>query len=180
MNYFEGLGVPASGRNLKSRHYLSDTKIKGLGPAWLTLVLEAFMYKIEKKSWGYGLVFGGNMNADEAAQWYREWAEVLKDQIGPFSVFVDMRTLIPVSKEAVEPLAEGQSLARQCGMIRSVVIVQNPATASQFKRIAGNSGINQWERYIDATTVADWEDKGMNWILQGIDPIDELQAVRSV
>ncbi len=135
------------------------------------------MYKIEKKGWGYALTFGGIVGADEAAQWSQDWAEVLKDHLGPFSVFVDMRTMIPVSKEAVEPLAEGQILARRYGMIRSVVIVENPATASQFKRIAGDSGISQWERYIDATTIADWEKKGMDWILQGIDPAVEKLAV---
>jgi hypothetical protein len=137
------------------------------------------MYTIEKKSWGYELVFGGDVSAEEIERWYQEWAEVLKDQLGPFSVFVDMRTLIPLSKEAVTPLAEGQKLARQCGMIRSVVIVQNPATASQFRRIAGDTGINQWERYIDATHVADWKERGMDWIVQGIEPSQEREAVRS-
>ncbi len=135
------------------------------------------MFKIEKKDWGYALTFGGIVGADEAAQWSQDWAEVLKDHLGPFSVFVDMRTMTPVSKEAMEPLAEGQLLARRAGMIRSVVIVENPATASQFKRIAGDSGISQWERYLDATTVADWEKKGLDWILQGIDPAVEKLAV---
>lgn len=138
------------------------------------------MYKIEKTSWGYELTFGGNMGADEVTRWYEDWAEALRNHLGPFSVFVDMRTLIPLSKEAMVPLSEGQRLARQCGMIRSVVIVQNPATASQFRRIAGDTGINQWERYIDATIADNWEELGMNWILQGIDPDVERRSVRAV
>ncbi len=100
--------------------------------------------------------------------------------MGPFSTFVDMRTLIPLGKEAIAPLGEGQRLARQSGMIRSAVIVQNPATASQFRRIAGDTGINQWERYIDASRVTDWEERGMDWILQGIEPTSEREAVRAV
>jgi len=138
------------------------------------------MYKIEKTSWGYELTFGGNMSPEEVSQWHQDWADVLKDQLGPFSVFVDMRTLIPLSKEAMKPLAEGQRLARRNGMIRSVVIVQNPATASQFRRIAGDTGINQWERYIDATGADNWKELGMNWILQGIDPITVRPTVRTV
>jgi len=138
------------------------------------------MYTIEKKSWGYELVLGGNVNVEEMTRWYQDWAETVKDHLGPFSVFVDMRTLIPLSKGAMEPLAKGQRLARQCGMIRSVVVAQNPATASQFRRIAGDTGINQWERYIDATTVSDWKEQGLDWILQGIEPTLEREAVRTV
>jgi len=138
------------------------------------------MYTIEKKSWGYELVLGGNVNVEEMTRWYQDWAETVKDHLGPFSVFVDMQTLIPLSKGAMEPLAKGQRLARQCGMIRSVVVAQNPATASQFRRIAGDTGINQWERYIDATTVSDWKEQGLDWILQGIEPTLEREAVRTV
>lgn len=142
--------------------------------------LGATMYKIEKTDWGFELKFGGNMSAEEVSQWYDDWAEALKGRLGPFSVFVDMRTLIPLSKEAMVPLGDGQLLARQSGMIRSVVIVQNPATASQFRRIAGDTGINQWERYIDATSVENWKEQGMDWILQGLEPVPENQLVRSV
>lgn len=137
------------------------------------------MYKIEKTNWGFELEFGGNMSAEEVSQWYQDWAEALNGRLGPFSVFVDMRTLIPLSKEAMAPLGKGQQLARQSGMIRSVVIIQNPATASQFRRIAGDTGINQWERYIDATTVESWKEQGMNWILQGLEPVPEKQLIRS-
>jgi hypothetical protein len=152
---------------------------KGPWPVQLTENKGAFVYKIEKADWGYELTFGGNMPADEVSQWYQDWAETIKDHLGPFSVFVDMRTLIPLSKEAMEPLAEGQRLARQRGMVRSVVIVQNPATASQFRRIAGDTGINQWERYIDATIADNWRQLGLNWILQGIEPIAEQPSVRA-
>ncbi|MCP4685705.1 MAG: hypothetical protein GY867_09700 [bacterium] len=145
----------------------------------LKLTYEGFMYTIEKKSWGYELIFGGDTSVEEASRWHEEWTEILKNQIGPFSVFVDMRTLIPLCKEAMEPLAEGQRLARQRGMIRSVVVVQNPATASQFRRIAGDTGINQWERYIDANALADWMQRGLDWILHGIEPSQAREAVRS-
>jgi len=138
------------------------------------------MYRIERTDWGFELEFGGNMSAEEVQQWYQDWAEALKGRLGPFSVFVDMRTLIPLSKEAMIPLGEGQRLARQSGMIRSVVIVQNPATASQFRRIAGDTGINQWERYIDAISFENWKELGMNWILQGLEPAPEKHLVRSI
>ncbi len=139
-----------------------------------------FMYTIKDTSWGLRLTFGGSLEVEEVAQWLEDLRKILAAQMGPFSSFVDMRTLIPLGKEAMASLGEGQELARNCGMIRSVVIVQNPATASQFRRIAGDTGIHQWERYIDASTVADWEERGMDWILQGIEPTSEREAVRPV
>jgi hypothetical protein len=55
-------------------------------------------------------------------------------------------------------------------MSRSVVILSSPATTAQFRRIAGESGIHRYERYVDASHVEDWERVGMDWLLHQIDP----------
>jgi hypothetical protein len=43
-------------------------------------------------------------------------------------------------------------------MDRSVVILANSVTTMQFRRIAQETGIYQWERYIDASKVTNWEE----------------------
>ena len=128
------------------------------------------MYGIEKKDYGYRLTFGGSIGAEEMAQWLIESEQVLAEQSGTFSVFVDMRTLIPLSREAQVYMEKGQKLYMQKGMERSIVIVSSPATAAQFRRIAGETKIARWERYIDASSVPDWEEIGLNWIIKAIDP----------
>jgi hypothetical protein len=40
----------------------------------------------------------------------------------------------------------------------------------QFRRIGKETGIYEWERYIDASSVADWEKIGIDWLSKGIDP----------
>ena len=54
-------------------------------------------------------------------------------------------------------------------MERSVVILDNVITTMQFKRIAQETGIYQWERYIDASSTGNWQKAGEDWIVKGID-----------
>jgi hypothetical protein len=55
-------------------------------------------------------------------------------------------------------------------MERSVVILSNTVTTMQFKRIAQETGIYQWERYIDASKTQNWEGIGKKWLVNAIDP----------
>jgi hypothetical protein len=128
------------------------------------------MYKIEQQDWGLKLTFGGSIDADEMAHWFGEIKGLFEGQNGHFFVFVDMRTLIPLDKAAQIHMREGQELARRRGMVRSVVILDSPVVAAQFKRIGGETGIGKWERYIDASSVSDWESVGMDWLLEANDP----------
>ncbi|MBU0984121.1 MAG: hypothetical protein KKA42_09650 [candidate division Zixibacteria bacterium] len=55
-------------------------------------------------------------------------------------------------------------------MIRSAVILRSPVTTAQFKRIAGETGIFRNERYIDASSLPDWEQIALDWVEKAIDP----------
>ncbi len=50
-------------------------------------------------------------------------------------------------------MEEGQKEYKERGMTRSVVILDSAIMAMQFKRLAKDTGIYQWERYIDASTI---------------------------
>jgi hypothetical protein len=138
------------------------------------------MYGIKEQEWGYRLEFGGNVQPGEMKQWLRESERIFADKQGEFLVFVDMRTLIPLDRESQETMQEGQKLYRTSGMVRSVVILSSPVVAAQFRRLAGETGIAQWERYVDASTVPNWEEVGMNWLLNAVDPDHDMTADRSV
>lgn len=128
------------------------------------------MYKIEKKDYGYRLTFGGFIEPDEMKAWVEESKSVLQSASGSFGVFVDMRTLKPLPAEAQAPMQEGQKLFKETGMVRSVVILANAITKMQFKRIAQETGIYEWERYIDEQSDPDWEKTGIAWIKDAQDP----------
>lgn len=128
------------------------------------------MYEIQETSFGYDLTFGGFMDAEEMTAWKAESARVLEDSPDTFGVFVDMRDLNPLPEDAQEIMEEGQAQYKQSGMERSVVILDSMTTTLQFKRIAKESGIYDWERYINASAEPNWREVGLAWIEDGVDP----------
>ena len=44
---------------------------------------------------------------------------------------------------------------------------KDPTTRSLFKRLAKETGIYEWERYIDASSHPNWEEDAMKWIVSG-------------
>jgi hypothetical protein len=135
------------------------------------------MYKIDKTAYGFKLIFGGVMEVPELRAWLRASAEILKPVKILFSVLVDMRTLIPLDDGGKAVMNDGQQLYRTAGMERSVVILENPVTLMQFKRIAHTSGIYRWERYISVVETPNWEQVALDWLEQGIDPDRIVSAV---
>lgn len=128
------------------------------------------MYKIEKKNWGFKVTFDGFIKADEMHQWVEESKKLLQTQTGKFGIMVDMRTLLPLPSDAQKVIEEGQKLYKTKGMERSAVILNNVTTTMQFMRIAKETGIHTYERYLDASSVADWEKKATDWLASGVDP----------
>lgn len=115
------------------------------------------MYNIEKKPYGYKLTFGDYIKEEEMEQWVKEVKQHLSKPSPNMGVFVDMRTLKPLTPAAQGYLQEGQKLFKSKGMKRSVVILNSAALTMQFKRIAKETGIYDWERYINAAKDLNWE-----------------------
>lgn len=128
------------------------------------------MYKIEKTGFGFKLTFGDFILLDEMKKWLEESKKHLEAVSGKFHLLVDMRTLKPLQEDAQGVMQEGQKLYKQKGMERSCVILSDPTTTMQFKRIAKETGIYAFERYIDSTKDSDWMQKAMDWLTKGTDP----------
>lgn len=128
------------------------------------------MYNIEKTNYGFKLTFGDFIQAPEMKEWVEKSKEALADAPAEFYIFVDMRTLKPLPENAQPFMQEGQKLYKEKGMKRSVVILNNSVTTLQFKRIAKETGIDAWERYIDASANENWETDGIAWLVNEKDP----------
>jgi hypothetical protein len=129
------------------------------------------MYKIDKTDLGFYLTFAGEMTKAELQKWYEESEQALKRQPGAFGVIIDMRTLAPLLPEAQRVMVRGQSMYRNRGMQRSCVILENAITTIQFMRLARQSGIFKFERYIDASTHKDWLAKAQKWVEHAVAPV---------
>jgi hypothetical protein len=128
------------------------------------------MYKIEKTELGFHLTFAGNMTKAEIEKWYTESEHVLKEPQAPFGVVIDMRTLALLPVEAQEIMVRGQSMYKSRGMERSCVILDDAITRIQFMRLARQSGIYKYERYIDASAHKNWLAEARDWVSHGIAP----------
>ncbi len=128
------------------------------------------MYKIEKKTYGYKLTFSDSIDVPEMKKWIEDSKKALISSPKSFGVFIDMQDLKPLSAEAQKLIEEGQKLYHEKGMTKSVVILKKVMTKLQFQRLARESGIYKFERYIDVTSNPNWEKAGIDWISKGIDP----------
>ena len=128
------------------------------------------MYKIEKNNYGYKLIFGGFIKKDEMQNWVADSKKSLLNSPASFGVFIDMRDLKPLPEDSQQYMVEGQKLYKAKGMKRSVVILSNSIAKMQFQRLAKETGIYEWERYIDASSSSNWEQIGIDWISKQIDP----------
>lgn len=128
------------------------------------------MYQIEKRSYGFKLTFSGFITAEEMKRWKGESEKVLATQKGKFGVMVDMRSLKPLAADTQAIMVDGQKQYKVKGMERSAVILDSAITTAQFQRLAKESGIYAWERYVSAADKPNWEQVGEGWIARGADP----------
>ena len=128
------------------------------------------MYRIDKTPYGFRLTFAGKMDRAEMAKWVAEAKSKLKGVTGKFGVFVDMRTLGLLDQDAQAEMKHGQVAFKAAGMQRSVVILANALLTMQFRRIGKETGIDAWERYIDASATPNFEQTGVAWLERGVEP----------
>jgi hypothetical protein len=130
------------------------------------------MHKISKQNYGYQLTFGGTIDLDEITEWREESRSALVGRTKSFGVLIDMRGLGPggLRSDAQPVMVQGQELFRKAGMVRSCVILQSATVTMQFQRLARESGIDSYERYINAAADADWETKAVAWIENKVEP----------
>jgi len=128
------------------------------------------VYKIVKRPSGYLLTFSGFMPVEEMRQFEEESRKSLATMIGSFGVIADLRDLKPLPQDAQEVMVRAQALYQKKGMVRSAVVLKDAMTTHQFMRLAKESGIYDWERYVDASAVADWDKVAIAWVRDGTDP----------
>ncbi|MBN2526761.1 MAG: hypothetical protein JXR76_10225 [Deltaproteobacteria bacterium] len=128
------------------------------------------MYKIEKDRLGhmdlFRLKLGGFMKSDEVERCVADSTSALGDGISPFSVVMDIRSLMPLSEDAMNTMKEGQQRLKEKGMVRSAVLVPNIMTKLHYERLAKESGAILWERYF-AAAEPNFEEAMNNWMENG-------------
>jgi hypothetical protein len=128
------------------------------------------MYTLEKAPFGFKITIAGHATSAEATRILDESRRVLKNCDKPFGVLVDIRTLKPMADDVQKIVDETQRLYRAEGLRRSAVVLASAIMTLQFMRIARDTGVYTYERYIDASKDANWEPVALAWIINGVDP----------
>jgi hypothetical protein len=128
------------------------------------------VYHIHPTPYGFRIRFAGRMSSDEMAGWALESDRILGHMHGEWGVLVDMRDVKPLDRDAALIMASAQARYRAHGMVRSAVALTGSLLKLQFERLALESGIHAFERYLDAEHTPDWETRALRWVQAGVEP----------
>jgi hypothetical protein len=131
------------------------------------------MYRTTKEDFGFEVTLNGKITIDEMKQWRFETVRVMVGAGDNFSVLFDFRELRPgeLDPEVQKMLSDGWRLFKREGMLRSCVILDNSKAVLQYRRRALTSVDYFYERYLDASTDSEWQDKALAWLVNKIEPV---------
>ncbi len=128
------------------------------------------MYSIETVPFGFHITIGTPVTVDEATAHLAQSRRLLATCEKPFGVLVDIRALRPLDDDVQGVVDHTQRLYREQGLRRSAVVCSSAIMTMQFTRIARETGVKAHERYLDASSEADWHAIALAWIVDGVDP----------
>ena len=131
------------------------------------------MHRIEETKYGYKLVLEGFLQRDEVGQLLADMKAKIKprEKGQTFPLLLDMRKSNAFPSDAREILKQCLLFCKESGMQRNAVILASAIATLQARRIAKETGIDRWARYIDASTRPnDWEKVAVDWLIRGVEP----------
>ena len=128
------------------------------------------MYSIEETDYGFRLVFGGSITKNEIWRCSKDLRDAIDSRGRSWSLLLDLREMAVLPQESRDAMVKIQRVSPGLGMMRLSVVLDDPVIRIQFQRIGQESGISHMERYMDASSLPNWEQIGLNWVRAGIDP----------
>jgi hypothetical protein len=128
------------------------------------------MHRIEQTKYGYKLVFEGFLQKQDLGTLLDDMKSTIRPRGNAFPVLMDMRHSRAFPREATEIIKEAFLFCKQAGMERNAVVLNSAIATLQARRLAKETGIDRWIRYIDASTEPNWERVAVDWLVKAIDP----------
>lgn len=129
------------------------------------------MHRIEETRYGYRVTFEGFLHRDDMGALLSTMKEVVRPrEEGSFSVLVDMRKSRAFPAEVQEILKQAITVCKEAGMERNAVVLNSAIATLQAKRLARETGTDNWSRYIDASSEPEWEKIAVEWLQRAVEP----------
>ncbi|MGE6758788.1 hypothetical protein D7X96_19295 [Corallococcus interemptor] len=130
-----------------------------------------------RTEYGFRINAPGYITPAEAKVWFEDLRTKVSVKRGrPFGLMADIRSQKANPPETQEIIKNAMAWLRQNGMVRSAVVVDSTVARLMMVRMAKQSGVYEWERYIDASKDTDWEHKAIDWITNATEPSKEEDA----
>ncbi len=128
------------------------------------------MYTIENKDYGLLVTIVGGLDRSDAEGWLKSMEKALEKVERPFGILVDVREAKLFQQEAQASLKQGMEACAKAGMERAAVALNGAVATLQARRLARETEIDSWQRYVDAASDPSWRQKALGWIMHGRDP----------
>jgi len=128
------------------------------------------MYTIQKTEFGLHVVFDGFLQRNEMEKWKAEVESTINGRRNEFGAMVDLRGAKAFPADAQEVLFDAIRKLRERGLGRQSVIVASPIIKIQATRMAKHLGMYEVVRFLDSSSIENWEQVGIDWAAHGIDP----------
>ncbi|RKG79886.1 hypothetical protein [Corallococcus terminator] len=130
-----------------------------------------------RTEYGFRMNGSGYITPAEAKAWFEDLRMKVAVKKGrAFGLLVDIRGQKANPPETQEIIKTAMGWLKQNGMARSTVVLDSTVARLMMVRMAKQSGVYEWERYIDASKDPDWEHKAIDWIVNGAEPSKEEDA----
>jgi hypothetical protein len=122
-----------------------------------------------RTTYGYRSTMIDPTTPEEGLRWVQELTEAIAGRTA-FSQLVDLRQAVHQrGAEELAGISQVMRFVRERGLLRSAVVVADEFTALKIKQLAFDSGVYEWERYIDGS-LPDWQERALDWVVHAIDP----------
>lgn len=128
------------------------------------------MYEVKETEYGLYLRIIGEVSLDESKAILSEVRVIFERRETGICAFADLQKMELLSLETQAVCVEIQKMLIELGVKRVVTMLGNATVAHQFKRLSLQSGLFDFDRYIDVSINPDWEEIGLRWMNDGIDP----------
>jgi hypothetical protein len=128
------------------------------------------MYETTQTTYGYRMVFGEFIDADEMHEWARAVRGSLDGDLGArWHCLVDMRDLQAMSQSARTLMSEVKTECHDSGLDRVVTVVEDTTTRLEFQQMSRGTG-GTAERFIATSEQSAPMDAAEAWVTDGVEP----------
>jgi hypothetical protein len=137
------------------------------------------VYRIDETDYGYRVTLEGFLQRDDAAALLGETRRRVRPRADGFALLLDLRGARAFPAEAQEVLKQVILHCRGAGMERNAVLLNSAIAALQTRRLARETGIDRWIRYIDVSSEPEWERAAAGWLERAIEPVQRGRSERA-